>query len=294
MADQAFIRWMIQYLLGAWRSEAPGARDRAVLLVAARMRDQRTERYERAVREYLASAAQAGAVDPVVPAMRGYSEQAVRTVLDRHLGWASDPEQAQAEPARLAQAANRVARHLELHIEAAARDLIVDAVDPQYEPDGSGIDLGDDEIEHLMDGRDKGPRQALDDAINEALERDETQAEEIARRGRPVAWARVLTGRDNCWFCVMLASRGPVYATQESAIASKVGARYHFHCDCRAVPVWDPSGWEGKARADAMYAMWLRITEGQRHPLGAWKDHFAQALEEGRDPLDEIEKEPST
>lgn len=48
-------------------------------------------------------------------------------------------------------------------------------------------------------------------------------------------WARV-PGMKACWFCLMLASRGAVYETRETAlIDSSSGDRFHDHCDCLVV-----------------------------------------------------------
>lgn len=51
-----------------------------------------------------------------------------------------------------------------------------------------------------------------------------------------VRWARVPTGEETCDFCIMLASRGPVYLSEESAGGDP--DHYHPHCDCRIVPFW--------------------------------------------------------
>ncbi len=49
-------------------------------------------------------------------------------------------------------------------------------------------------------------------------------------------YARVTTG-DSCAFCIMLASRGFVYASEKTATKSKrTGDKYHQHCHCVAVP----------------------------------------------------------
>ena len=59
----------------------------------------------------------------------------------------------------------------------------------------------------------------------------------IANAGRDrkqgVRFARVPTGAETCTFCLMLASRGAVYHTRETA-----GTFRHFHrnCDCKVVP----------------------------------------------------------
>ena len=74
---------------------------------------------------------------------------------------------------------------------------------------------------------------------------------------RPRSWARVLTGAENCGFCVVLASRGAVYKSARSAGLGKasevLGApdatgylnTYHDNCDCLVVPVYDFKNWDG-------------------------------------------------
>lgn len=44
---------------------------------------------------------------------------------------------------------------------------------------------------------------------------------------RPVGWARVLQGKYSCGFCIMLASRGPVYSSADAAkyVAAPVGEK---------------------------------------------------------------------
>lgn len=46
-------------------------------------------------------------------------------------------------------------------------------------------------------------------------------------------WARVPSGIDTCEFCIMLASRGFTYQSDE------VASHAHANCDCRIVPSWD-------------------------------------------------------
>lgn len=70
-----------------------------------------------------------------------------------------------------------------------------------------------------------------------------------------VLYARRLSGAENCDFCVVLASRGPVYGT--ALKAGEPGNRFHDGCDCDIVPVrgtWVPDGdapmkmrWEGES-----------------------------------------------
>lgn len=66
-------------------------------------------------------------------------------------------------------------------------------------------------------------KRALNRTIMRNVERD---------RSRGARFARILTGRENCPFCIMLASRGAVYHSRHSA-----GEFAHFHrnCDCKVV-----------------------------------------------------------
>lgn len=92
-----------------------------------------------------------------------------------------------------------------------------------------------------------------------------------------VGWARMLMGATSCAFCAMLASRGPVYKTRESATAAS-GRRnkgrtisddprdptlFHDGCDCVAVLVTNPSTWEGRAAFEALEDLWDESTGRQ-------------------------------
>nr|DAJ99627.1 MAG TPA: minor capsid protein [Caudoviricetes sp.] len=57
----------------------------------------------------------------------------------------------------------------------------------------------------------------------------------VRRSGGKVRYARRVTGATTCDFCLMLASRGPVYGTVEDA--GGASNRYHDNCDCVPVPV---------------------------------------------------------
>lgn len=61
-----------------------------------------------------------------------------------------------------------------------------------------------------------------------------------------VRWARVPSGLETCGFCVMLASRGFVYHTKESAGYNVLGLnRFHSFCDCRVFPGTEDTEIEG-------------------------------------------------
>lgn len=76
------------------------------------------------------------------------------------------------------------------------------------------------------------------------------QADETA-----LGWARVTDG-DPCYFCAMLASRGPVYKS-----AATAGFKAHDHCACSAEAVFSRSAdWPGDARD--YQRLWYSATKG--------------------------------
>lgn len=87
-----------------------------------------------------------------------------------------------------------------------------------------------------------GNREAFDRKVLERVDWETKRAAANSMRSngsrdplRP-RFARVPSGGETCRFCIMLASRGPVYTSKDRA-----GASEHFHpgCDCRIVPFWD-------------------------------------------------------
>lgn len=90
-------------------------------------------------------------------------------------------------------------------------------------------------------------KQAMEAAVRRYVKKmaNDTMSKNAVRDGgkRPVRFARVPTGPETCAFCIMLASRGFVYASKETA-----GEFDHFHenCDCKVVPCFgDEAGIEG-------------------------------------------------
>lgn len=72
-------------------------------------------------------------------------------------------------------------------------------------------------------------------------------------------YARVLSGRESCAFCAMLASRGPVYA-EDTVMTRRDGRRYHDGCDCIPVLVVEGKPWVGQAEQKALYGEWKKHT----------------------------------
>lgn len=90
----------------------------------------------------------------------------------------------------------------------------------------------------------------------------------------PAAGAFVRVARvDACSFCLMLASRGAVYASRASA-GSVVGESYHTNCMCRAEPVFSPADVPTFNRE--LSREWGDVTAGLsgKDALRAWDQHF--------------------
>jgi hypothetical protein len=88
------------------------------------------------------------------------------------------------------------------------------------------------------------------------------------------AWQRVLTGPTSCYFCAMLASRGPVYGTKHDALTGKGTGQsirdgqlvyvYHDGCDCLVIFV--PAGaknWEGRSEWKRLAHMWKQADDAE-------------------------------
>lgn len=79
----------------------------------------------------------------------------------------------------------------------------------------------------------------------------DTIGQSAARDPARPRWARVPQGAKTCAFCLTMASRGPVYQSEQSAGG---GTDWHGGCDCTATPVWDadplPDGYD----PDALYS----------------------------------------
>ena len=178
--------------------------------------------------QYAAEQAAAAGYASPSPSMPGYPPDSVATVIREN--W------------RGPGAADAVADRLESHVRDSARRAVMVAVE--------------DISEQIDNGR-KDDFSAVDDWDSDWSDLDE----ELEREPEYPAWARVLTGSDNCAFCVMLASRGPVYSSAAAAGQMSAAAKwadatgwvnsYHDHCDCQVVMVTERASWEGWAQVRA-------------------------------------------
>lgn len=67
-----------------------------------------------------------------------------------------------------------------------------------------------------------------------------------------LSWARIPTGSHTCAFCLMLASRGAVYGTEDAAKKS------HGKCDCVISPIRDNDDWPEDYDPDELYEIYQR------------------------------------
>lgn len=121
-------------------------------------------------------------------------------------------------------------------------------------------------LDRLWDKRDKNGRlvSASRDAVESRLEA--VTVDVIHRQGREtvgltaedkrskcIGYARVLGIGENCEFCLMLSSRGPVYRSRETA-----GAGFHDRCRCTVVPHFRGTSIDGYD-PDAVKDAWRRM-----------------------------------
>lgn len=208
---------------------ASAGRDEAIRVLTPALTDvvrsHRALAYAEAVHLLSVSAREQGVDDPYVPGQSGYSEASVRSVLREALRGAPD------------EAAEAVGERLTQHVESAARETITRAVE---------------------DGRAPAEAEDAEHWSPNAVDPDDFDGDEDGspRGRRALSWARVLTGAENCAFCVMLASRGPVYSGPDDAGQMLASDKwpdakgyinsYHDNCDCVVVPIYDFSDWPGR------------------------------------------------
>lgn len=129
------------------------------------------------------------------------------------------------------------------------------------------------------EGNSRGAITRIAQATTSTVENAGREMIQAATRVDPVArgWARVLTGAENCGFCAMLASRGPVYGSRAAAGGSD---DWHPGCDCLVVPVFrgHETEWSGYAEYQKLEDLWVEVTSGKRgtNALREFKKHFAR------------------
>lgn len=96
-----------------------------------------------------------------------------------------------------------------------------------------------------------------------------------------IGWLRV-TDADPCSWCSMLASRVAVYRSAGTAgreindrFTGEGQFKWHDHCGCNAIPVFDPDDPHVRAAED-LYDQWLRETQGHsgKAAVNAWRRYW--------------------
>lgn len=176
---------------------------------------------------------------PDIP-MAGYSPEAVKTVLREE--WRGDSPW------------DTIVERIEGHIFDASRQAVMTSVEVIND------DVENESLTDSWDDLDAEFASTQENWARDVILEDGEEAQ-AAPEGGLLGWARVLTGNDNCSFCIMLASRGPVY--ESSAAAGRIKAssrwgdakgylnRYHTNCDCSIVMVPRVGKWAGAEQAAA-------------------------------------------
>ncbi|RLK22633.1 ADP-ribosyltransferase exoenzyme [Micromonospora sp. M71_S20] len=109
------------------------------------------------------------------------------------------------------------------------------------------------------------------------------------RDKKALGWARVSDGRP-CAFCAMLASRGAVYFSAQTAGLTDDGDKYHDNCGCFVVPVYthdDPIPGLGPELETFWNDVQKRKEKGVK-PFAAWRKAYDEKYPEGSNPSDKI------
>ena len=281
------LRFLTPLLLAMFR--APTLRPDAAKIIAGEIRARRKTAFALGSEFLRDEAGRQGISNPFMPSARGYSDQAIETVFETFFGWLDTDQgkemSAAQRDAKLRAQAFRAAEALARHVEAASRDVIADSAS---EVTGLGDKATTDEVmAQLEQASAEAEAQAAaqaDAEFNSELEEilsDGSEGEEV-NGVRPVAWARVLTGADSCFFCTMLAARGAAYGSRSAAmvtqdLATGFARGYHNNCDCMPVPIFRFSDWPGKETSNDLFELWRAETAGLSGSaaINAWRKFVA-------------------
>ncbi len=141
-------------------------------------------------------------------------------------------------------------------------------------------------------GSTDGVRQAVVARMSGAAQRQAlaggrgTIAQTVRQSAQIAGWRRV-TDADPCAWCAMLASRGAVYLSRESAAgvvgrrggsrgSQQIGQSYHDHDECTVEPVYEDE--DEPPEVQALYDEWQAATAGRsgRAALRQWRRYWAR------------------
>lgn len=132
----------------------------------------------------------------------------------------------------------------------------------------------------MFDGNPEAMLQGLGAVIDKQVKqvyRDTVQGSAREDPARPL-YARVPRG-DTCRWCLMLASRGFVYASAEEAGGD--GSRYHHDCDCVPTPEFSGSANIEGYDPDALYEQYQATAAAEQADI---KKRTAEKVAEAKDP----------
>lgn len=193
--------------------------------------------------------------------------------------------------------AQRVRAQLAPSVQKAAARVIVST------SHGSLEDLPDDLLERLDNG--EPIEQLKETALADTSELVDAKTGEpvdgvppgaFVHEGKvyrhPIGYARKIQGEYTCGFCIMMASRGPIYSSYSAAKYKwKTGPvkwrkymnesqkniyrethqeAFHTGCDCAVVPVFTSAAWPGKEQYDAAKYIYEKATENY-DSVSAWE-----------------------
>jgi hypothetical protein len=129
-------------------------------------------------------------------------------------------------------------------------------------------------------------------AIDNETEDQGTRAQRRPGGSRSVGYARQINGEYTCPWCIMLASRGPVYTEEEydkwQADKNAYMHEFHYKCDCILVPVVKAKEkeWSGYREWKRFEEAWGKITKGYstKDAVNQWRQHFRDAARRGLNP----------
>lgn len=132
------------------------------------------------------------------------------------------------------------------------------------------------------------PEPELAPVVELDAEAEEPAAKKPKRKVQ--GWARMTTNPNPCSWCLMLVSRGPVYASAKTAGFSGKGKtakalheagaekemrlamrKWHPGCGCVVVPVFDKADWPGRERFLEAHKLWKETAKGQKDAVNAFR-----------------------
>lgn len=213
----------------------------------------------------------------VLPAEPDYDVKVLRDAVRR----AGGPLNSELTHQRLREALTR-------HVEMAARQTVRAAVDNKpgeqlsKHTEEDGEPLTRSEIRWLeaqakaREAEEPQTRQEHDERLYQArltlsaasIDYPTSQTPSTAPLRAPFAWARMIQAtadKPACGFCIMCASRGPVYSSKEKALFKRktLMQRYHDHCRCITVPVFTSKKWAGKDDYEKLSAIYDKVVKDQ-------------------------------